>query len=253
VKDLQTGEELHLNPDVPFSGGGVMKLPIVAEIYRKYDLPLDITTTQRLTAALTTELSNLPANQLLNQLGAGNTFAGADTTTASLAHLGLRNSYLAQPFDQPITATAGLSTPANSAATLETNASPANQTTASDMGLLWEMIDQCSRGGGALLVVYPNEYSPIECREMIERLQTSVPADIPALLASGLPASAQIAHRPGGNFDTRGDAALVRSPGGDYVLVVFLNTANQNFDWNTANAVMADLSKAAYNYFNAGR
>ena len=85
VKDLQTGEELHLNPDVPFSGGGVMKLPIVAEIYRKYDLPLDITTTQRLTAALTTELSNLPANQLLNQIGEGNTFAGANTTTASLA------------------------------------------------------------------------------------------------------------------------------------------------------------------------
>ena len=82
MKDLQTGEELHVNPDVPFSGGGVMKLPIVAEIYRKYDLPLDVTTTQRLTAALTTELSNLPANQLLNQIGEGNTFAGAQTTDA---------------------------------------------------------------------------------------------------------------------------------------------------------------------------
>ncbi|HTP09950.1 MAG TPA: serine hydrolase, partial [Anaerolineae bacterium] len=173
VKDLRTGEELHINPNVPFSGGGVMKLPIVAEVYRKYDLPLDVTTTQRLTATLTTELSNLPANQLLNQIGEGNTFVGANTTTASLAHLGLRNSYLAQPFDQPITATAGLSTPANSTATINTNASPANQTTASDMGLLWEMIDQCSRGGGALLVVYPNEYSPLECREMIERLQTN--------------------------------------------------------------------------------
>jgi hypothetical protein len=137
VKDLQTGEELHINPNVPFSGGGVMKLPIVAEIYRKYDLPLDITTTQRLTAALTTELSNLPANQLLNQIGEGNTVAGADTTTASLAHLGLRNSYLAQPFDQPITATAGISTPANTTAAINTNASPAMQTTAGDMGLLW--------------------------------------------------------------------------------------------------------------------
>jgi beta-lactamase class A len=250
VKDLQTGEELHINPDVPFSGGGVMKLPIVAEIYRKYDLPLDITTTQRLTAALTTELSNLPANQLLNQIGEGNTFSGADTTTASLGNLGLRNSYLAQPYDQPITATAGISTPANSAAAINTNASAAVQTTASDMGLLWEMIDQCSRGGGALLVVYPNQYSPIECREMIELLQANAPGDVPALLDKGLPAQAQIAHRPGGNFDTRGDAALVRSPGGDYILVVFLNTANQNFDWNTANAIMADLSKAAYNYFN---
>ncbi len=253
VKDLQTGEELHINPNVPFSGGGVMKLPIVAEIYRKYDLPLDITTTQRLTAALTTELSNLPANQLLNQIGDGNTFAGADTTTASLANLGLRNSYLAQPYDQPITATAGISTPANANPSINTNASPAIQTTASDMGLLWEMIDQCSHGGGALLVVYPNQFSPIECRQMIELLQANSPADIPALLNSGLPAQAQSAHRPGGNFDTRGDAALVHSPGGNYVLVVFLNTAAQNFDWTVANSIMADLSKATYNYFNAGR
>jgi hypothetical protein len=88
---------------------------------------------------------------------------------------------------------------------------------------------------------------------MIELLQTHTPADVPGMLASGLPAQAQMAHRPGGNFDTRGDAALVRSPGGDYVLVAFLNTTAQNFDWNTADAIMADLSKAAYNYFNAGR
>ncbi len=251
VKDLQTGEELHINSEVPFSGGGVMKLPIVAEIYRKYDLPLDLTTTQRLTAALTAELSNLPANQLLNQIGEGNTFAGADTTTASLAHLGLRNSYLAQPYDQPLTATVGLSTPANANSTIDTNASPAIQTTASDMGLLWEMIDQCSKSGGALLVVYPNQFSPIECRQMIDLLQAHAPTDIPTLLNSELPAQAQIAHRPGGNFDTRGDAALVHSPGGSYILVVFLNTAAQNFDWTLANSIMTDLSKATYNYFNS--
>ena len=121
------------------------------------------------------------------------------------------------------------------------------------MGLLWEMIDQCSHGGGAFLVLYPNQYNPIECRQMIDLLQTNTPADIPALLASGLPAQAQVAHRPGGNFDTRGDAALVHSPGGNYILVVFLNTAAQNFDWTTANTIMADLSKATYNYFNMRR
>jgi beta-lactamase class A len=253
VKDLQTGEEIQINSDLPFSGGGVMKLPIAAEIYRQYDLPLDVTTTQSLTATLTTELSNLPANQLLNQIGEGNTFAGAATTTAALANLGLRNSYLAQPFDQPITATAGISTPANSSPAINTNASPAIQTTASDMGLLWEMIVQCSQGGGTLLVVYPHQLNPLECRQLIEQLQASTPTDVPALLASGLPAEAQIAHRPGGTFDTRGDAAFVRSPGGDYILAVFLNTPNENFDWNTANAIMADLSRAAYNYFNTDR
>ena len=250
LKDLQSGEELNLNPDVPFTGGGVMKLPIAVEIYRKYDLPLDVTTTQRLTASLTTELSNLPANQLLNQIGEGNTFAGADTVSASLGNLGLRNSYLAQPFDQPITATNGISTPANTNPAINTNPSPAMQTTAGDMGLLWEMIDQCSQSGGALLVVYPDQLNPIECRALIELLQTHSPADIPALLRDSLPARVEVAHRPGGNFDTRGDAALVRSPGGDYILVVFLNKIDQTFDWTTANAVMSDLSKAAYNYFN---
>ncbi len=251
LKDLQTGEELNLNPNVPFTGGGVMKLPIAVEIYRKYELPLDVTTTQRLTSALTTELSNLPANQLLNQIGEGNTFAGADTVSASLGNLGLRNSYLAQPFDQPITATNGISTPANANPAIYTNPSPAMQTTAGDMGLLWEMIDHCSQSGGALLVVYPDQLNPIECRALISLLQANSPADIPALLRDGLPAQAVIAQRPGGNFDTRGDAALVRSSGGNYVLVVFLNTANQTLDWNAANSVMSDLSKAAYNYFNS--
>jgi beta-lactamase class A len=250
LKDLQTGEELNVNPNLPFTGGGVMKLPIAVEIYRKYELPLDVTTTQRLTAALTTELSNLPANQLLNQIGEGNTFAGADTVSASLGNLGLHNSYLAQPFDQPITATAGISTPANTKPAINTNPSPAMQTTAGDMGLLWEMIDQCSKSGGALLVVYPNQLNPIECRALIELVQANSPADIPGLLRDSLPAQAKVAHRPGGNFDTRGDAALVRSPGGDYILVVFLNTSDQTFDWTTADSVMRDLSKAAYNYFN---
>jgi beta-lactamase class A len=253
LKDLQTGAELNLNPNVPFSGGGVLKLPIVVEIYRKYDLPLDVTTTQHLTTALTTELSNLPANQLLNQIGDGNTFAGADTTTTLLRILGLRNSYLAQPFDQPITATSSISTPANSNPSINTNPSPALQTTAGDMGLLWEMIDQCGQSGGALLVVYPDQLNPIECRALIALVQKNSPADIPALLGSGLPAQAEVAHRPGGTFDTRGDAALVHSPGGNYILVVFLNTVNQNFDWNTADSIMSDLSKAAYNYFNIGR
>ena len=251
LKDLQTGEELNLNPDLPFTGGGVLKLPIAIEIYRKYDLPLDLTTTQRLTAALTTELSNLPANQLLNQIGEGNTFAGADTVSASLGNLGLRNSYLAQPFDQPITATNGISTPANTKPAINTHPSPVMQTTAGDMGLLWEMIDQCSKSGGALLVVYPDQLNPIECRALIELVQSNSPTDVPALLRDSLPAQAKVAHRPGGSFDTRGDAALVRSPGGDYILVVFLNTLDQTFDWTAANAVMSDLSKAAYNYFNS--
>ena len=250
VKDLQTGQEFAFNGDAPFSGGGIMKLPIALEIFRKYDEPLDLTTTQRLTAALSTELSNLPANQLLNQIGDGNTSAGVNTLTASMSNLGLRNTFMAQPYDQPLTATASISTPANTNPSIHTNPSPAVQTTAIDMGLLWEMIYQCSHSGGALLVMYASQLTSHECQQLIDAATDYSPADIPGLLRIPALGQAAIAHRPGGNFDTRGDAALVRSPGGDYVLVVFLNAANQNLDWNVANAVMNDVARAAYNYFN---
>jgi hypothetical protein len=101
--------------------------------------------------------------------------------------------------------------------------------------------------------VYPNQLNPLECRALVDQVQTHAPGDIPALLAGGMPTQAQIAHRPGGNFDTRGDAALFHTPGGNYVLVVFLNTANQDLDWATASAIMSDVSRAAYNYFNISR
>jgi len=154
LKDLQTGEELHLNPDVPFTGGGVMKLPIAVEIYRKYELPLDVTTTQRLTAALT-RVEQSAGESTAQSNWRRQYVCGRRYRQCLVGQSGLRNSYLAQPFDQPITATNGLSTPANSNPAINTNPSPAIQTTANDMGLLWEMIDQCSQSGGALLVVYP--------------------------------------------------------------------------------------------------
>ena len=118
------------------------------------------------------------------------------------------------------------------------------------MGLLWEMIYQCGKSGGALLVVYPDQFNPLKCQQIVELIQDHAPADVPELLRGGVPKDAQIAQRAGGSFDTRAAAGLVRSPGGDYVLVVFLNTANQNLDWTVADSIMKDLSRAAYNYFN---
>lgn len=250
LKDLRTGQELGLNPHLPFSGSGVLKLPIVLEIYRRSELPFDPATADRLTATLTSELSHLPADQLLNQIGAGNAVLGAQTVTVALGQLGLRDSYLALPFDQPITATAGLKTAANTNPPIDTNPSPAQQTTAADMGLLWEMIEQCQRGGGTLLVALDQQLTPDKCRHMIELLRDHTPDDMPGLEFSPQSDQLVLAQRPGGEFDTRGSAALVHTPGSDYVLVVFLNTARQSLDTAAADAVLADLAKAAYNYFD---
>ncbi len=250
LKDLQTGHELDLNPNVAYSGLGLMKLPIMVEVYRKFDPPLSLTATRLLSNALGTELSNLPANQLLNLIGDGNTFAGADTLTASMHNLGLRDTFMAQPFDQPITATATLRTAANSNPIVNTNASLSIQTTPADIGVLLEMIYQCRQGGGALLIIYQGQFTPDECRQMLDLMQHHSPTDVPPMLRGGVPDPSIVAHRPGWNSDTRADASLVFSPGGDYVLVVFLNTPSQILDWNIANPLLTDISRAAYNFFN---
>jgi hypothetical protein len=85
---------------------------------------------------------------------------------------------------------------------------------------------------------------------MIELLRDHTPDDMPGLEFSPQSDQLVLAQRPGGEFDTRGSAALVHTPGSDYVLVVFLNTARQSLDTAAADAVLADLAKAAYNYFD---
>jgi len=48
---------------------------------------------------------------------------------------------------------------------------------------------------------------------------------------------------------TIGDAGIIYSPGGNYILVVFMqNTSQVVFD--NANRIIADISSAVYNYFN---
>jgi hypothetical protein len=50
---------------------------------------------------------------------------------------------------------------------------------------------------------------------------------------------------------TVGDAGLIYTPGGNYVLAIFIHDTNQII-WNDANQLYADLSRAVYNYFNLG-
>jgi beta-lactamase class A len=248
LKDLQTGHEINLNPQVAYSGLGLMKIAILTEVFRKLDQSPDITLTQRLTSTLGLD-NNFAANALLGFIGENNIPNGVKVLTASLRNLGLVNTFMTAAYGETTTLPSPV-TPANSNAAANTRADPAIQTTATDMGLLLEMIYQCSHSGGTLMVVYPGRFTPAECAQIIDLLKQNPPPGQPPFLRGGLPAEASIAHRPAGNAGTRADAALTSSPGGDYVLVVFLNLPNQGLDANIANTVMTDISRAAYDYFN---
>ncbi len=247
IKDLQTGQEIDLNPNVAYSGLGVMKIAIMVETFRKLDAAPDVTTTMRLTTSIVAE-NNFSANSLVQLIGDNDVNRGVDMVSASLHNLGLANTFMLAAYGYTSTLPT-LITPANSITTTNVDPDPYMQTTAIDTGLLLEAIYQCNRNGGMLMVVYPDKFTSNECDQILNILKQTDP-NAPSALRGGLPAGTSIAHKIGANADTRADASIVFSPGGDFVLVVFFNTPNQPLDWNAVNPIMADVARAVYQFFN---
>ncbi len=107
-------------------------------------------------------------------------------------------------------------------------------------------------GGGTFAAVFPGRITQEECRTMINYL---VQNKIAVLLQAGLPEGTRIAHKHGwivendGLMHTIADAGLVYTPGGDYILAVYMYHPVQML-FDSANKMVAELSQAVYNFFN---
>jgi len=251
IKDLQTGDELKINADVAYAGLSVLKIAILEETYRILALPLDPEMTDWLSDTMGTASSNFKANLLLRDvIGNGDSYRGVENLTASMNYLGLVNTFMATTYEEeeeeekvvPLT----IVTPANSRTDITTQPDPYMQTTPLDVGVLLEMIYQCSNGGGALMVAYPGDFTVDECNQMIEWMSTN---RIDNLIEAGVPVGTRVAHKHGFTGDTHADAALVFSPGGDFVLSVFLYRP-QWLEWEESAPLIANIATATYNYFN---
>lgn len=245
VKDLQTGEELEINPDVAYAGMSVLKIAVMMETYRALDEPPDPQQTRLLTETMTLS-GNFTANLLLRDIiSGGDAYQGVENLTASMRHLGLINTFMAAPYEETAPPPA-IVTPANSRTDLNTHPDPYMQTTAREIGLMLEMIYQCSRGGGALMVAYPGAFTPEECQQMLEMMAED---KTESMIEAGLPPGTKFARKHGWIGDTHADAAIVFSPGGDFVLVVYLYRP-QWLEWDIANPLVQRIAAATYNYFN---
>jgi len=110
------------------------------------------------------------------------------------------------------------------------------------------MIYWCAEGGGTLIAAYPNQLEPCECQEMLSLMEANREG---TLIEEGLPEGTRIAHKHGWIDDTHADAAIVFSPGGDYVISVFVYRPEW-LDLEESTPLIADISKATYSYFNRG-
>jgi hypothetical protein len=119
--------------------------------------------------------------------------------------------------------------------------------------LLLEMIHDCSQGGGALMVAFPNNFTPDECAQMLDVMSRNTLVDrsgAPAYLAGGLPAGVRLAHKYNWSDKVRADVGIVLTPRQNYALVAFLYVSDGG-DWQQVNPVFKNISLATYNFFNA--
>jgi beta-lactamase class A len=197
---------------------------------------------------------NPPADSLMERLSA---FEGPLIVTENLQKIGLENTFIAgffcDPFD-PCPLLKRFSTPANQRIDVFTDPDIYNQTTISDMGMLLADIYQCATtGGGALVAAFPGQITREVCQQMISFLAAD---KIGVLIEAGVPEGTQVAHKHGwitdvgsGVIKNISDSAIVYTPGGNYVLVMYAYHPVQAI-WEPVSGLFAQLSQVVYNYFN---
>jgi beta-lactamase class A len=250
IMDLQTGEELGINADVVQSGLSILKIAIFLEAYRALDRPPN-EYEEGLFYDTAVRSSNFAANLLLHVIaGEENTYQGAAVLTESLKRLGRVNTFMAIPYDAAFVATRPETyiTPANSVPNILTNPDTARQTTAEDIGTLLSMIYYCAQGGGTLMAVYPGEITADECQSIIDLMVQNTEGN---LIRLGVPEDVPVSHKHGwGDNLTHGDAGIVFSPGGDYVIVTYLHQPSGFIISDDSFPILWEISRLTYNYFN---
>lgn len=247
LMDLQTGEALTVGDDIAFSGMSINKIAILADVFRQLDMPPDDALALAITFTMVCS-ENITTNELLTWLGGGSPYTGAEDVSAFLEGLGLGETFIYTPFegDPFITPEAPL-TRTTDADQLRADPDPFNQLTVSQMGALLNGMYQCAYSeSGLLLEAYPDRFTSTECRQMLEVMSYN---RIGTLIEMGVPETVRVAHKHGWINETHGDAAVVFSPGGAYVLVVALYNPGW-LEFAMSEPVIEEMSRVTYNYFN---
>jgi hypothetical protein len=256
LMDLRSGDELHFaylngedlpaEPDIAFTADSIIKIGIAVTFYRYFDEPLDTLADKWLSEMIRLS-GNDPADWLMDRLDRQ---TGPLVVTETLRELGLVSTFMVGYYHPPpvLLASSFPRTPGNTRADIDTEPDDLNQTTASEMGRLLADIYQCASGGGTLLAVYPEQIRPSECQRILDLLSRN---KIGVLIEGGLPDGTRVAHKHGWAtpLSSMGDAGIVFSPAGDYVLCIFMWNEPAMI-WDPASRLVADLATAVYNYFN---
>ncbi len=262
--DLQNGQEIHfamdkqelipVNPDVSFTASSTVKIPIMVSYFVKYGAQALDDNSSTLLQDMIRKSENPPADRLMENLDPAR---GPLIVTDDMRKIGLDNTFLAGFFCSaqfPCPLLQRIQTPANQRTDVLTDPDSFNQTTPSDIGMLLADIYQCAEdSGGALIAAFPDKITSEICQQMIRYLASD---KIGVLIEAGVPEGTQVAHKHGwisdpssGVIKNISDAAIVYTPGGNYVLVIYAYHPVQTI-WEPVSTLFAEMSQAVYNFYN---
>lgn len=264
IFDLQNGQEIHfamdrgeeipVNPDVAFTASSTVKIPIMVSYFIKNGQDALDADSSAMILDMIRKSENPPADRLMERI---DQFRGPLVVTDDMQKIGLENTFLAGFFcsaEFPCPLLERISTPANQRTDVFTDPDLFNQTTPSDIGMLLADIYQCAEtSGGALIAAFPDKINSEICQQMISFLAAD---KIGVLIEAGVPEGTQVAHKHGWISDPSSliiknisDAAIVYTPGGNYVLVLYAYHPVQTV-WEPVSTLFAQLSQTVYNFYN---
>ncbi len=268
IVDLKTGEEVNILGDVAFSAASTIKVPILIDYFRHLWNPVPQDEAWLMANSLLCS-NNSSSNLLMKIIGerlpleqqstntpvtsfGDATFDGIADVSKTAEYLGARNTYINAPLYLGVEGQQLGSIPAPKTdpnPNYNTEADPYNQTTAEDMGTLFNMIYDCANYGSGLIAAYPDgEYTQTECKQMLELMSAN---DLLRLLQGGIPAGTRISHKNGWVSDVSGDTGIVFPPNGrDYVISVYLWQKTDFQDYTKLWPLIEGISRAAWNYFS---
>lgn len=251
VQDLGSGREAGVHDRVIFSGASVIKIAILLQAYQVLDAPPQGAVARDMWAMMVYS-DNAAADRLLALAGGGDGVRGARRMSEMLGRLGLEHSFMRDTYGEvgPAGGRMAGGRPGGRAAPWgqEPTTDPDDllQTTPRDMGRLLAYIYGCTQGKGPILETFPGQVTAEECREMVDLMLQN--ADRERLVA-GLPEGIPVAHKSGWIPDMKADAGIVFSPGGDYVVSIFVWEGGGLTDAE-GNPRIAALSWVVYSFFN---
>ena len=256
-QDLRTGEEIHLalndgqliEPGVAFTAASTIKIPVMVSAFKQVDGALPDALRQKMAEMI--DLSENASTDAVMESVLDENIAPVQITQ-DIRALGLQNTFLAGFFYPGAPLLDRYTTPANQRTDLSTDPDMYNQTTAGDMGLLLAGIYHCaSDGTGPLVNTFGAAVTQAECQEMVDLLAANRKA---VLIEAGLPEGTRMGHKYGwvtdfedGLLHTASDAAIVYTPGGDFILTAYLYHPEQ-LQWDSSQNLVAYLTAASYNY-----